>query len=107
MHASVEYPHGNQPNLNLGKTGQSILDVLLVQVLVVPVPAAERGTALGDVARGPHHAKLVDLRARLVVGHEDVELALADLVQLSGGQSASAGAWWARSGRVKWGARSE
>ena len=64
MHASVEYPHGNQPNLNLGKTGQSILDVLLVQVLVVPVPAAERGSAFCDVGGAPHDPEGVKIVRR-------------------------------------------
>ena len=47
------------------------------------MPARERGTTLGDVARAPHDAELVDLAARLVVWTEDVELALANLVELS------------------------
>ena len=68
---------------DLVERGKAIADVLLEDRLVVAVPARERGTALGDVPRAPHDTQLVDFVARLVVRAQDVELALANLVQLS------------------------
>ena len=46
------------------------------------MPSGQRGTALGDVPRAPHDAELVDFATRLVVRADDVELALANLVEL-------------------------
>ena len=50
------------------------------------MPARQSRAALSNVARAPHDAQLVDLVPRLVVGAEDVELALADLIELGDGR---------------------
>lgn len=60
---------------------QPIADVLLKQGLVVLMPSAQRGPALGDVRSCPHDAQLIKLASGLIVGAEDVELAQANVIE--------------------------
>lgn len=79
---------------HLIKLVQAVLDVLLEQGLVVLVPATQSGTAFGDVTSTPHDPELVDLLACLVIRADDVEQALADLVELWQGQFAMRERQW-------------
>ena len=69
-------------NKDLVKRGKTVAHVLLEDRLVVAVPARERRPALRNVPGTPHDPQLVDFAARLVVRAHNVELALANLVEL-------------------------
>lgn len=71
----------NRARLGLVHLSQVLSHVILEYRLVVRVPSAKRRPSFGDVARIPHDTERIDLLARLVVRHKDVEVARAHAVE--------------------------